>query len=100
MSTEKIKQQANERQKTFYQKNKKLCQLRVYKTRIKNPIKKELIEIELQKLNNTITQKEIIFIKSLNLITIIKKAPRLKMWNKNLNKWTFKDYSKLQNLLN
>jgi hypothetical protein len=97
---QKRREQAKVRQKRFYEKNKELCQLRVYNTRIKNLNKKETIETKLKTYENLITDKEIQIIKSLNLVSIIKKAPRLTMWNKKINQWSFKDYSKLQNLLN
>lgn len=97
---EKRREQAKVRQKRFYQKNKELCQLRVYNTRIKNANKKESIETKLKKFENLITESEIKFIKELNLTLVIRKAPRLTMWNKKISQWNFKDFKKLQSLLN
>lgn len=97
---EKRRQQAKIRQKRFYEKNKELCQLRVYQTRVNKLENKELIKTKLQKFENLITENEIKFIKELNLTLVIKKAPRLTMWNKKINQWTFKDFKKLQSLLN
>lgn len=97
---EKRREQAKIRQKRFYEKNKELCQLRVYQTRIKKLENKELIKTKLQRFENLITESEIKFIKELNLTLVIKKSPRLTMWNKKINQWTFKDFKKLQSLLN
>jgi len=97
---EKRREQAKVRQKRFYEKNKELCKLRVYNTRIKNANKKETIETKLKKFENLITEIEIKFIKELNLTLVIRKAPRLTMWNKKISQWNFKDFKKLQSLLN
>ena len=97
---EKRREQAKVRQKRFYEKNKELCKLRVYKTRIKNLKNKEVIKTKLQKYECLITESEIKFIKELNLTLAIKKAPRLTMWNKKISQWNFKDFKKLQSLLN
>jgi hypothetical protein len=95
---QKRREQARLRQRTFYLKNKELIKLRVNLCRIENKEKKEKIKIELEKLNNIITDKEIKIIKSMNLIDYIKQSPRLKMWNKKVSEWTFKDYNKLLSL--
>lgn len=96
----KRKEQARVRALRFYHKNKELCKLRIYNTRIKNEMKKNDIEVKLQRFENLITEKEIKFIKELNLTLVIKKAPRLTMWSKKISQWNFKDYKKLQSLLN
>lgn len=96
----KRKEQARVRALRFYHKNKELCKLRIYNTRIKNQMKKNDIEVKLQRFENLITEKEIKFIKELNLTLVIKKAPRLTMWSKKISQWNFKDYKKLQSLLN
>jgi hypothetical protein len=96
---EKRREQAKVRQKIFYERNKELCKLRVYKTRIKNLENKEVIKKKLQKYECLITESEIKFIKELNLTLAIRKAPRLTMWNKKISKWNFKDFKKLQSLL-
>ena len=97
---EKRREQAKVRQRRFYEKNKELCKLRVYKTRIKKLENKEVIKTKLQKYECLITEREIKFIKELNLTLAIKKAPRLTMWNKKISQWNFKDFKKLQSLLN
>ena len=97
---EKRREQAKVRQRRFYEKNKELCKLRVYKTRIKKLENKEVIKTKLQKYECLITESEIKFIKELNLTLTIKKAPRLTMWNKKISQWNFKDFKKLQSLLN
>lgn len=97
---EKRREQAKVRQRRFYEKNKELCKLRVYKTRIKKLENKEVIKTKLQKYECLITESEIKFIKELNLTLVIKKAPRLTMWNKKISQWNFKDFKKLQSLLN
>jgi len=96
----KRREQCRLRQKRFYEKNKELCKLRVYELRAKNLHIKEHFSKKIKVLNNLITEKEIQIIKSLNLSTLIKKAPRLKMWDKKINLWTFKDYKKLEALIN
>lgn len=94
----KRREQSKIRSKRFYEKNKELCKLRINKTRVKNEKINE-IETKIKHFDNLITQNEIQFIKSLNLLLVIKKAPRLTMWDKKINEWTFKDYNKLQSLL-
>jgi len=96
----KRREQCKIRQRRFYEKNKELCKMRVYEHRAKNQYIKEYLIDKIKGLNNLITEKEIQIIKSLNLTPIIKKAPRLKMWDKKINLWTFKDYKKLEALTN
>lgn len=95
----KRKEQARIRALRFYHKNKELCKLRVNKTRVNDESKINEIETKIKHFDTFITQSEIQFIKGLNLVLLIKKAPRLTMWDKKINEWTFKDYNKLQSLL-
>lgn len=95
----KRREQSKIRSKRFYEKNKELCKLRINKTRVMNNEKINEINSKIKHFENLITQNEIEFIKSLNLFLVIKKAPRLTMWDKKINEWTFKDYNKLQSLL-
>ncbi len=96
---ERRKETARKAQRNFYYKNKELCKLRIYLTRYTNEFSKEIIENKLKLLDSFITEKEILFIKSLDTISLIKKAPRLTMWNKVLSQWTFKDFNKLLTLI-
>lgn len=96
---ERRKESARKAQRNFYYKNKELCRLRIYVTRYRNDIKKQLAENRLTLLDSLITKKEIDFIKALDTIQLIKKAPRLTMWNKVLSQWTFKDFNKLLTLI-
>lgn len=91
-------------QKRFYEKNKELCKFRTAEIRLRKKeekliIKKNELSEKRIKFYNLITQKEIQFINSLNLHSLIKKSPRLTMWDKKINEWTFKDFNKLQSLL-
>jgi hypothetical protein len=96
---QKRREQTNERVKKYYHRNKELCKLRIYKTRTKKESKLKNIENLLTKYDSLITENEIKLIKRLDLLPIIKKAPRLKMWSKKINEWTFKDFEKLETLM-
>ena len=88
-----------EKAKMFYNNNKELCKLRISLFRCNNEKEKEEIKAKLNQMNSIITEVEISFIKSINLRPIMKNNPKLRMWDKDIKKWTFKDFHKLKNLL-
>lgn len=96
---EKRRQQAKIRARKFYYLNKDLCKIRVSLNRYNNQKQKNKLEERMDKLNSLISEKEIKFIKSNNISILIKKSPRLKMWEKQIKLWTHKDFNKLLSLI-
>ena len=96
---EKRRQQAKLRAKRFYLLNKDLCKIRSSLNRYNNQKQKDKLEEKMNKLNSLISEKEIKFIKSNNISILIKKSPRLKIWEKQVKLWTYKDFNKLLSLI-
>lgn len=93
---QKRREQAKIRARVFYSLNRELCRNKVQIVRKLD--KKEYIE-KIKNLYNKISTEDIKYIRSLNLIELIKKKPRLKMWDKKINDWTYADFYKLKAII-
>jgi monomeric isocitrate dehydrogenase len=100
---QKRREQGRIRSYNFYLRNKELCIQRSIESRRKNNTytpKPKVIKpkVVVLKKNCKITDAQIKFVKSFDLFLMIKKRPRLRIWDKKISDWNVNDFNKFKKL--